>query len=138
MTQTITIEGHITPKGRPRFFMKDGRVRTYTPTDTATYESWVRMCWHEQGGQRYSDDAQLDVVITAAFPIPKSVSKAKRILMEQGKILPTKKPDCDNIAKSILDALNGIAYRDDSQVVSLTVQKFYGDAELVHMTIWDR
>lgn len=137
MTQTVIIDGHITPKGRPRFFVQNGKVRTYTPTDTVTYENWVRMCWHEQGGQRFDDDAQLGVVITAAFPIPKSASKAKRMLMEQGKILPTKKPDCDNIAKSILDALNGIAYKDDSQVVNLTVQKIYGDREMVQMTIWE-
>ena len=45
--------------------------------------------------------------------------------MIAGAILPTKKPDCDNILKVIFDSLNGLAYDDDVQVVSVTFQKVY-------------
>jgi Holliday junction resolvase RusA-like endonuclease len=51
----------------------------------------------------------------------------------EGDVMHTKKPDCDNLAKSILDALNGIAYDDDSQICSLTVHKFYGDTPRVEV-----
>ena len=46
-------------------------------------------------------------------------------------IRPAKKPDCDNIAKIILDSLNGIAYADDKQIISLSVEKYYGDTPKV-------
>ena len=137
MTQTIFIEGHITPKGRPRFYVNNGQVRTYTPTETVSYENWVRTCWKEQGGKMYGDEAQLGVVITAAFPIPKSTPKYRKQMMLDDKIRPIRRPDADNIAKVVLDSLVGVAYRDDSQVVNLTVQKIYADKEVVCMTIWE-
>ena len=46
-----------------------------------------------------------------------------------------KKPDADNIAKSVLDALNGFAYNDDNQIVCLTVQKLYDTNARVEITI---
>jgi Holliday junction resolvase RusA-like endonuclease len=67
----------------------------------------------------------LEVYITAFFPIPKSTSKKNRALMLEDKLLPTKKPDSDNIAKVICDALNGVAYGDDTQIVKLVVNKRY-------------
>lgn len=57
--------------------------------------------------------------------------------MLQGKILPTKKPDCDNIAKIICDALNGVAYKDDKQIVQLLVSKVYSVEPFVLVTISD-
>jgi len=55
-------------------------------------------------------------------------------MMLDNKIYPTIKPDTDNIAKSILDSLNGIAYKDDKQVVMLTVEKWY--AEVPSVSVW--
>jgi len=66
-------------------------------------------------------------VIVAFYGIPKSERKWKQKLMRSGEIRPMKKPDSDNIAKVILDALNGIAFRDDSQVIDLHVTKHYSD-----------
>ena len=57
--------------------------------------------------------------VTAFFEPPKSISKKKRAEMLEGKIWPAKKPDSDNIAKVVLDALNGIAYHDDTQIIKL-------------------
>jgi Holliday junction resolvase RusA-like endonuclease len=54
--------------------------------------------------------------------------------MLDNKIYPTIKPDTDNIAKSILDSLNGIAYKDDKQVVKLTVEKRYD--EIPSVSVW--
>ena len=80
---------------------------------------------------------QLRAEIIAYFPIPKSTSKKKRDEMERGLILPTKKPDTDNIAKAILDALNGLAYYDDAQVVHLEVQKRYSNEPRAEVFIND-
>jgi len=55
-------------------------------------------------------------------------------MMLDNKIYPTIKPDTDNIAKSILDSLNGIAYKDDKQVVMLTVEKRYD--EIPSVSVW--
>lgn len=67
------------------------------------------------------------IAITAYHPIPKSANKADRAAMESNARLPMRKPDADNIGKIILDALNGVAYKDDSQVVGLLVLKRYGE-----------
>lgn len=69
----------------------------------------------------------LYVFIKAAFTPPKSTSKKKReALLGTGYC---HKPDCDNIAKAILDALNGMAYDDDASVVEVAVKKVYGDVD---------
>ena len=49
---------------------------------------------------------------------------------------PCKKPDIDNIAKVILDALNDVAYHDDTQVVSLSMQKKYSREAKVEVEIY--
>lgn len=72
-------------------------------------------------------DGALMVTIRAFFQLPKSWSKKKTIAALAGDIRPTGRPDLDNIAKLSLDALNGIAYRDDAQVVALNVSKAYTD-----------
>lgn len=69
------------------------------------------------------------------FPVPKSASKRAQTAMLEGKIHHTKKSDCDNLAKSVLDALNGIAYHDDSQVSELHVTKGYAETPRVEVTL---
>lgn len=59
--------------------------------------------------------------------IPKSITKGKRLLMQQNVIHHTKKPDIDNLVKFVLDCMNGIIFKDDTQVVILTAKKWYGD-----------
>ena len=73
--------------------------------------------------------------IEAYFSVPKSASKKKRAAMLTGDIRPTKKPDMDNILKTVADALNGIAYRDDSQIVRAIVDKYYDTAPRLIVTI---
>ena len=66
--------------------------------------------------------------IEVTQPIPKSWSNTKHIRAVSGEIAPTShNGDLDNIAKSILDALNGYMYDDDCQVVTLVISKKYGD-----------
>ena len=80
-------------------------------------------------------DVPLEVHIIAYYEMPKSISKKKKQEMLEDKIRPTIKPDTDNIAKSILDSLNGIAYKDDKQIVSLKVDKYYSEVPSVSVEI---
>lgn len=75
------------------------------------------------------------MLIEVSMPIPKSTPKKKKAMMLDGKIQPTKKPDLDNIAKIISDALNGIAYNDDKQIVHLKVTKKYNKTPHVKVNI---
>lgn len=124
-------------KGRPRFSTQGGFVRAITPEKTANYETLVKLAYRQECGEiePYERDIPLAAYITAYFPIPKSASKKKREEMLCGRVMHTHKPDCDNIVKAILDALNGIAYYDDSQIAQIHVGKYYSDQPRVEITI---
>lgn len=136
MTVQFCVNGDPQGKGRPRFSKYGGR-KPRTPENTVLYENLVKTEYERQVGQRFRDDAMLDVRIFAYYAIPKSVSKKKRQAMLDKKIRPTKKPDFDNIGKVVCDSLNGIAYRDDAQIVDGLVRKFYSDTPRVVVKISD-
>lgn len=122
----FTIPGEPTGKGRPRV-TKHG---TYTPAKTVQYENLVKLCYK---GLYHEGPVAMEV--KAFYKIPKSASKKKKELMERCELLPTKKPDCDNVLKIIADALNGIAYKDDSQIVMAIVKKQYAEKPRVEVEI---
>lgn len=130
----FTIPGEPAGKGRPKF-TKNGH--TYTPGKTVSYENMVKLFFRQAypGTKPIEKDVPLLVTIAAYFKIPASASKKKRQAMLEDKIKPTKKPDWDNIGKIVCDALNGIAYHDDSQVVTGTVDKLYSDTPRVEVQI---
>ena len=109
-----------------------GNVNSYTPEKTVNYENLIRWNYRAAGGE-YFGEKTLKVVVQAFYPIPKGFSKAKRERALQGILRPETKPDCDNIVKGILDALNGVAYYDDKQVVSVSCDKYY--AERGHIVV---
>ena len=128
------IMGEPKGKGRPRFARIGGRVKAYTPAGTAAYEDMVRFAYRQAArGTFYEGPVRLQ--IECRFGIPKSVSKRKAEQMRCGEILPTKKPDADNIAKIIADALNGVAYRDDSQIAEMLIVRRYADIPAVAVEI---
>ena len=134
MSCCFEIEGKIKGKGRPRFTKFGNFVKTYTPTDTASYENLIKVQFRITCGKWYSE-LPLKMKITAIHGIVKSATKKDRAKMLSGELYPTKKPDADNITKIICDALNGIAYKDDTQVVDLEVKKIYGEVEKVIVEI---
>ena len=133
MVTGFNIPGKIQAKQRPRF---NGKF-VYTPKQTINYENWVKECYLEKWSGVKPTEKPLKVKIIAFYEIPKSTSKKKKQEMLEDRIYPTIKPDTDNIAKSILDSLNGIAYKDDKQVVSLTVEKRYSEVPSVSVRIWE-
>lgn len=134
MEARFTVNGAPQGKARPRFARAGDKVVTYTPTETSAYEEFVRWSyWKENKGERLS--GALEASIVGFFPIPKSETKKRKALMEEGKIFYTKKIDCDNLAKIILDALNGVAYDDDKQICRLQVDKRYGTEPRVEVVL---
>lgn len=117
------ILGQPIAKARPRM-TKAGVA--YTPQRTTNYESLVRYTYQSLYGNREPLKGRIEAHIVAVFPVPKSYSKKLTTALLSGSRNYDKKPDCDNLAKSVLDALNGIAYNDDSQITSLHVVKEYG------------
>ena len=69
----------------------------------------------------------VELSLTFFFPIPKGTSKAKRTQMLNRVILPDKRPDADNLAYLVTNALKGIVYDDDSRVCVEHIYKFYGE-----------
>ncbi len=125
MTVELTIPGQPKGKGRPRFSKYS---RAYTPKATADYEKMVRVLYKAKyGTQSFSEDVPLSMEVYAYFGIPKRDSKAKKALKASGEVLPTLKPDTDNIIKLLADALNGYAYPDDKQITDIVAHKRYSD-----------
>lgn len=107
-------------KGRVRFVKQTGR--TYTPDRTAEAMERVRMAYDKESrGRTAPKGVPVRVSITTARGMPKS--RPKRVAEEPDVY----KPDVDNVAKLVLDALNGVAWADDTQITTLTVQKFPRD-----------
>lgn len=109
-------------KGRPRL----GRFGTYTPSKTINYENLVKISYLNVQDDKLYDKA-IKIEIWAYFEPTKAERKSKK---KYSKLLGqpyTKKPDIDNIAKSILDALNDVAYDDDSHISELVIHKLYGE-----------
>lgn len=122
------IEG-VKGKGRPRF---DSRGHAYTPDTTRAYEELVRLRYRQATKQPPTSSAVYVEVVAWLVPA-ESLSKKKRLELLENP--PMKKPDIDNIAKIILDALNGVAWVDDKQVVKLNICKLWGHSEKISVFI---
>ena len=132
------IPGKPQGKARARTFYnsKLGKMQSITPEHTVLYENLIKHCYLETKCEPFLDKVPLEVEITACFPIPKSATKKDRERIKLMEYYPTKKPDADNIAKVVCDALNGLAYKDDAQVIDLTVHKRFGDPKVI-VKIWE-
>ena len=116
-------------KGRPRFSRKSGRA--YTPEKTASYESLIAYAGNEAMGGREILSGPVSMKVTATFPIPASWSAKRKALA----LYHTGRPDADNIAKAAGDALNGIVWRDDSQLARISISKVYGQTPGLHVFV---
>lgn len=123
----FSIDGVPVPKGRPRLTTINGMARAFTPKKTRDYEDDVRAAaiaaMSEDGLMLF--DRPLCVKVDIYLPIPKSWSKKKHQDAMDGKVVPTKKPDIDNVCKCILDAMNKVVYVDDAQIVDFYAKKRY-------------
>ena len=122
----FTVGGPAVPKQRPRM----GGRRAYTPKKTKDYEQKVRQAFSDAyhgDVPVYEADTPVRASIQVIQGVPQSWSKKKREAALANQLAPTSRNgDLDNIAKSILDALNECVYHDDCQVTTLVISKRYG------------
>lgn len=133
MIYEFNVPGKIIGKGRPRLNTYTGSV--YTPTRTKDYEELVQQYFLLKYPTYKPFEGRVKVQIGAYFGVPKMTKKADKELMLQNKINPTKKPDIDNIVKIVLDAMNGVAFKDDIQITKLDVEKAYSEEEFIQVKI---
>lgn len=130
------IPGKPQGKARARTVCHGGRVHSFTPENTVLYENLIKMCFEQAKPEGWQPlQGWVEMTVRAVFPVPKSYSKKRTKWCLEGSEKPTAKPDCDNIGKVLCDALNGLAYVDDKQIVRLVVEKEYGEQAGVEVTI---
>lgn len=134
-TLRFELPGHPQGKGRARAYRQGNFIKHYTPEQTRSYEGMVRLAAAEAmaGRSPYEGPVELDVL--AVFAVPQSFSKRKRAAALGNNLRPTKKPDMDNIIKAISDAMNGVVFKDDCQIVTGFYAKVYGEAPKVAVTV---
>ena len=133
---TITIPITPTPWQRPKTRVVKGWVQHYEPAKTKNYEKAIAD-YYKQSSRGFKFDKDQAVIVNMVFgmPIPKSAPKVKQVNMCKGNIRHTKRPDVDNLVKAVLDALNGVAWEDDSQIVRLSASKEYSSEPYVYLYI---
>jgi Holliday junction resolvase RusA-like endonuclease len=122
---TFEVPGDPHGKGRPKFARRGNFVQTYTDAKTVSYEDLVRFHANLAMIDLAPIEGPVAVYIYIKLAVPKSYSKKRTEACLSGLERPTKKPDWDNVAKSICDAMNGIVYQDDTQIVDAYVTKVY-------------
>jgi Holliday junction resolvase RusA-like endonuclease len=112
------------------------RVIPYTPAATAKAEKELRSGIAQLFAGQSLMTGMLEIDLKYILPVPPSWPKWKRQFAYGGTCLyPTGKPDLDNLAKLTLDAMNGLVWRDDSQVCAATMSKHYGNEHEVGVRI---
>ena len=122
---SFSIPGVPQGKARPRFRTIGGHVQTYTPETTREYEARVKQAYISATGGKITIPAgsAVQIEITAIMPVPKSLPKYKKAQLYGAPHIS--KPDADNIAKAIIDGINGTAVNDDSQFFRVAITKQY-------------
>lgn len=134
MKKQFKIDGRAVPKARPRL-TRSGYA--YTPKTTREYEEKVKKAFLRQcGSGMFPESAPLAIFVEFGYVPPKSWSDRKKKKAKDKLIYPTTRPDVDNLIKSIEDALNGVAYKDDSQIIALTARKVYAPKNETKVMIW--
>lgn len=120
----FVVPGQPYGKGRPRASSRGGFVRMYTPAATLAYEAEIARLAEIARGDWPVLATPMSLRVIAHHAIPVSWSKRKQLQALDGEVIPGK-PDLDNVAKAVLDALNGVIYADDKQVIKLVAEKRY-------------
>ena len=135
---TFQVPGKPHGKARARTYYNPASKKhvSHTPDNTILYENLIKDQFLNYADGFYMErGTPVTLRIVARFLPPKSVSKKKQKQMLEGEILPLKKPDMDNIVKVVADALNGVAYNDDTQIVLVSAKKAYSAIEGLDITV---
>lgn len=134
--RTFIVPGEVRGKMRPKASSFGGHAKVYTPSKQIEYENWVRLCYQEAYPSEKPMEGPLYAIVNVYMRVPKSASKKNREAMLACEIKPTKKPDLDNCVKQ-LDALNGVAFADDSQIVEIHADKSFAEEDSMSITLME-
>jgi len=104
-------------KGRPRFNMKTGNA--YTPTRTREYEKSIKESYKGPLFENSLLSVKLRFTVDGTELLIEPVEENPLVAQPKSKLTS----DIDNYAKAVLDALEGVAYINDKQVVCLYLEK---------------
>ena len=135
MQITFAVYGEPIPKGRPRFSRRGKFPVAYTPEKTKTYESEVGMMAKVAMGASKALEGALEAFIYVTFPIPPSYSKKRTEACLSDSEKHTKRPDLDNVIKSVIDGMDKIVFENDSQITSIHSTKVYGEVAKVEVMV---
>ena len=125
MIYTFTIPGPPVAKGRPRFTVRAGRAIIFTPEKIRSWDNAAKLIiWRGMGGKQPLE-GPVSVEFRLCMPKPKKLKRKHHTI----------KPDIDNLIKSGFDAMNGIVFIDDAQVVMLVARKEYSDDPCVMINV---
>ena len=134
MVISFIVLGECAAQGRPRVAVRGKHATVYDPAKSRDYKQYIRLV-----ASQHAPEAPLigplDVEIKIYKAIPKAFSKKRHREAQDGLIRPITKPDIDNYAKSVKDALSGVIWRDDSQVTDLRIGKWYSNTPRVEITV---
>ena len=122
---TFKVDGVPVPKGRARYVRRGNHISTYTPEKTRTYETLIKDAARQAMGVSEPLDTPVSLYLYIRVPIPTSATKKRLQAIADGSEKPTKKPDASNVLKSVEDGMNGVVYKDDSQIVNIHVTKVF-------------
>ena len=129
----FTVPGEPVAKGRARAFIRCGKIGHYTPDKTANYESLVRLFASRAMGNKPLMTEAIWLTVDAYFSIPRSWPARKQEDAEVMKVRKISRPDLSNVVKAVEDALNGIVWVDDSQVIQIRASKHYSRIPYIHI-----
>lgn len=137
MKFTLTIPGEPVAQGRPRFSTINGVLRAYDPLKSREYKEYVKLLAMQQRGRKQPMEGPLSLSVRAYMGVPASWTKKKRLDALEGRLPHIVKPDLENICKGVTDALKGIVFIDDSQIVEhhQPFGKWYSDKPRVEIEI---
>jgi Holliday junction resolvase RusA-like endonuclease len=137
MTMMVTFKVDTNPVGkqRARYAKRGNFIQTYTPDKTRNYESLIKEAAIEAMGSSEPLETPVTLYLYIRAPIPKSLPKKRIEACLNGLEKPIKKPDASNVLKSVEDAMNGVVYKDDSQIVNIHVSKVYSSVSGVDVCI---
>ncbi len=125
MMITFKVDANPVGKQRARYAKRGNFVQTYTPDKTRNYESLIKEAAIQAMGSNEILETPVNLYLYIRAPIPQSYSKKRSEACLNGSEKPIKKPDASNVLKSVEDAMNGVVYKDDSQIVNIHVTKVY-------------
>lgn len=131
----FTVPGQPQGKGRPRIGKVGAHARMFTPQKTVAYEGLIAHAAQEAMKGRAPLLGAVSVTLDIRCQVPASWSKKKAQEALAGRLHPTTKPDIDNTEKAVFDGLNGVAWKDDVQVVDVGKRKRYSDTPGVTVRI---